>query len=56
MDATANHLLNNSAFGTASEHLARISELEKDLLGTQQRLAWFTEKDDQRRSTTCWIT
>lgn len=50
MDATANHLLNTSAFGSASDHLARISELEKDLTSTKARLAWFTEKDDKRRA------
>ena len=50
MDATANHLLNTSAFGTASDHLARISELEKELAGTQARLSWFTDKDDKRRA------
>lgn len=50
MDATANHLLNTSAFGSASDHLARISELEKELAGTQARLSWFTDKDDKRRA------
>lgn len=50
MDATANHLLNTSAFGSASDHLARISELESELNRTKSDRDFFKQRFDERAS------